>query len=348
MGSQHRRSDFRAHARRAAELVFRGAQIPSNSMGFAEAIAEAHREIGLAADCEPSDRQLRLLYEASTLLHPDSGLRSTQDLRRAYNCLRTAAASTFWTAVWQFITLPFSVVLALVKVLERLVTRHFWKYAALWIIAGVVVVAVVWNQRSDVPTRDSPTAQSASNPLQVIPTQTPVPALASPQVLPTQTPVPLLAPPRALPPQAEPRDPISARLAQIEVESRIAESEADVRDLQAWEAAAQPVVRVVDGDTLDVWFYDQVERVRLLKVDTPERGCPLFDAATAFVRERVEGKRVALRFAPGSPGRDSYGRLLAEVQIQREGRVVDLGSELLDAGLAVPYVPGGPDCLPPG
>ena len=108
------------------------------------------------------------------------------------------------------------------------------------------------------------------------------------------------------------------------------------------------VVRVVDGDTIDVQINGYVERVRLLKVDTPERGCPFFESATAFVRERVAGRQVVLQFPSGTPEWDVYGRLLAEVQYQRGGRVMDLGSELLEAGLAVPYVPGGPDCLPPG
>ncbi len=108
------------------------------------------------------------------------------------------------------------------------------------------------------------------------------------------------------------------------------------------------MVRVVDGDTLDVRVSGYRERVRLLKVDTPERGCPWFEAATEFVRERVEGKQVALRFPSGTPEWDVYGRLLAEVLFQRGGRVLDLGSELMEAGLAMPYVRGGPDCLPPG
>lgn len=306
MGAQRERSDVRAHARRAAELVFLGAQMPSDTIGFAEAIAEAHREIGLAADCQPSDRQLRLLYAASTLLDPDTGLRSPRDLRRAYNCLRTAAASTFWATVWQFITLPFSIVLAFANML-RLVMQHFWKYVALWVIAGVVVVAVVWNQRSVLPAREAPTAQSASNPLQVLPTQTPIPL--RPTATPHLQPTPTLA------------QPVVAR--------------------------AQ-VVRVVDGDTIDVQINGYVERVRLLKVDTPERGCPFFESATAFVRERVQGQSVVLRFPSGTPEWDDYDRLLAEVLFERGGRVVDLGSELIEAGLAVPYVPGGPDCLPPG
>ena len=298
--------------------------MPSNSIGFAEALVEAHREIELAASCELSETQLQLLYEASTLLHPDTGLRSSQDLRRAHNCLRTAAASTFWLGVWRFITLPLSIVMALVKVLQRIVTQHFWKYAALWAIVGVVVVAFVWNSRSAVLAPNAPTIQPVLPSPQVLPTQTPIPLrpTAMPSIPPTPTPVPV--PPTATPPLAS-----TPTLAQPVV-------------------ARAHVVRVVDGDTLDVQVNGHVERVRLLEVDTPERGCPLFETSTVFVRERVAGKQVALRFPSGTPEWDVYERLLAEVLFQRGGRVFDLGSELLEAGLAMPYVRGGPDCLPPG
>ena len=324
MGAQRNQSDFRTHARRAAELVLIGAQMPSDSMGFAEVIAEAHREIGLAANCQPSETQLHLLYEASTLLHPDTGLRSARDLSRAYDCLRTAASSTFWLGVWQFITLPFSIAIALVRVLQRLVTQYLWTYVVLWGIIGVVVVALVWNSRSAVLAPNAPTIQPVLPSPQVLPTQTPIPLrpTAMPSIPPTPTPVPV--PPTATPPLAS-----TPTLAQPVV-------------------ARAHVVRVVDGDTLDVQVNGHVERVRLLEVDTPERGCPLFETSTVFVRERVAGKQVALRFPSGTPEWDVYERLLAEVLFQRGGRVFDLGSELLEAGLAMPYVPGGPDCLPPG
>ena len=325
MGAKSERGDARAHARRAAELVFLGAQMPSNSIGFAEALVEAHREIGLAANCQPSETQLHLLYEASTLLHPDTGLRSARGFEP---CLRLLCArlpaSTFWLGVWQFITLPFSIAIALVRVLQRLVTQYLWTYVVLWGIIGVVVVALVWNSRSAVLAPNAPTIQPVLPSPQVLPTQTPIPLrpTAMPSIPPTPTPVPV--PPTATPPLAS-----TPTLAQPVV-------------------ARAHVVRVVDGDTLDVQVNGHVERVRLLEVDTPERGCPLFETSTVFVRERVAGKQVALRFPSGTPEWDVYGRLLAEVLFQRGGRVFDLGSELLEAGLAMPYVRGGPDCLPPG
>lgn len=108
-----------------------------------------------------------------------------------------------------------------------------------------------------------------------------------------------------------------------------------------------PVLRVVDGDTLEVRNENgEVEHIRLAHVDAPERGCPRFQAATEFVRERVEGKRIRMEKPLDLPNRGSYGRRLREVLVEYRGREINLGDELLAAGLATRYVPGGPDCLP--
>jgi len=78
-----------------------------------------------------------------------------------------------------------------------------------------------------------------------------------------------------------------------------------------------PVVRVIDGDTLIVRYRPpgpMDERVRLLNVDTPERGRPGHREATDALRRLVAGKRVNLDFErPGRPKRDGFGRLLAYV-----------------------------------
>jgi len=108
-----------------------------------------------------------------------------------------------------------------------------------------------------------------------------------------------------------------------------------------------PVLRVIDGDTLEVRNENgEVEHIRLAHVDAPERGCPRFQAATEFVRERVAGKKVRMEKPLDLPNRGSYGRRLREVLVEYRGREINLGDELLAAGLATRYVPGGPDCLP--
>src|SRR4051794_17921982 len=81
------------------------------------------------------------------------------------------------------------------------------------------------------------------------------------------------------------------------------------------------VVRAVDGDTLVVRTDGgDVERVRLIGVDTPEDvkpGVPVqcySRRAAAFTARRLTGRRVVLHV--GRERRDRYGRLLAYVRVQ--------------------------------
>ena len=86
---------------------------------------------------------------------------------------------------------------------------------------------------------------------------------------------------------------------------------------------AWPVVRVVDGDTIRVLYEGRDEPVRLLCIDTPERGESGFEEATEAMRGLVEDREVVLEFErPGEPERDRYGRLLAYVFV--DGRNVNV------------------------
>lgn len=83
----------------------------------------------------------------------------------------------------------------------------------------------------------------------------------------------------------------------------------DAEAVECW-----PVVRVVDGDTIRVIWRGLDEPVRLLRIDTPERGEAGFSEAAEAMRGLVEGRRVRLVWAePGQPERDRWGRLLAYV-----------------------------------
>ena len=53
------------------------------------------------------------------------------------------------------------------------------------------------------------------------------------------------------------------------------------------------VDRVIDGDTLDL---DDGTRVRLIGINTPERGQPYYDDATNFLRNRVENEIVGIEY----------------------------------------------------
>jgi len=87
------------------------------------------------------------------------------------------------------------------------------------------------------------------------------------------------------------------------------------------------VTEVIDGDTLEV---EGVGRVRLIGVDTPERGECGFDAASQALADLVEGRSVVL--LPGAADDvDRYDRLLRYVEVDGD----DAGLSLIESGLAV-------------
>ncbi len=104
-------------------------------------------------------------------------------------------------------------------------------------------------------------------------------------------------------------------------------------------AANATVVAVVDGDTVDLAFGDDDERVRLIGIDTPETKRP--DApvecygpeATAFT-ERLLPAGTAVRVERDVENRDAYGRLLGYVYRAEDGIFVNY--ELVRQGYATP------------
>ncbi|MFO8071047.1 MAG: thermonuclease family protein [Polyangia bacterium] len=77
---------------------------------------------------------------------------------------------------------------------------------------------------------------------------------------------------------------------------------------------------VIDGDTIRVRYRGENERVRLLHIDTPERGENGYREATRALEELLGDGPVEMVFErPGRPARDRYGRLLAYV-LDEQGR----------------------------
>jgi micrococcal nuclease len=99
------------------------------------------------------------------------------------------------------------------------------------------------------------------------------------------------------------------------------------------------VLRVIDGDTLVVRVDGEPRRVRLIGIDTPERGDCGFRRATTELRRRVGGRRVVLEADPTQDREDRYGRLLAYVR--RPGAERTAQEALLRSGWAEVYVYGG-------
>ena len=146
-------------------------------------------------------------------------------------------------------------------------------------------------------------------------TATPVPPTAAPVVVPTDTPIPAADTPA--PPTAAPVPPTETTQPQLP-------------GLQT----AQ-VVRVVDGDTIEVNFDGQQYTVRYILVDTPETKKPntpiqpFGPEATEANRQMVEGQTVYLEKDVSNT--DQYDRLLRYVYLT-DGRMVN--EELLRLGLA--------------
>ena len=89
---------------------------------------------------------------------------------------------------------------------------------------------------------------------------------------------------------------------------------------------------VVDGDTLDV---EGVGRIRLVGVNTPERGQPGYQEAKDFVTRMCLGKTVYLDI-DDEKHYDKYGRVLVVVYAGN----VNINKELLKRGYAeIMYIP---------
>lgn len=89
------------------------------------------------------------------------------------------------------------------------------------------------------------------------------------------------------------------------------------------------VIRVIDGDTVEL---DGRGTVRLLFIDTPEKGEMYYDSAKIFLQEQILGQQVSV--VPGSRARDPYGRLLAFVYL--DTTLINL--ELVRHGFAGMYL----------
>jgi endonuclease YncB( thermonuclease family) len=103
------------------------------------------------------------------------------------------------------------------------------------------------------------------------------------------------------------------------------------------DGTAVEVVRVLDGDTLDVRIDGVRDRVRLLGIDAPEGGDggprePLYAEATAFVERAVTPGGVVLIADHLADDRDRYERLLRHVRLA-DGRW--LAESMLREGLGV-------------
>jgi len=90
------------------------------------------------------------------------------------------------------------------------------------------------------------------------------------------------------------------------------------------------VASVIDGDTVEL---TNGERLRLLAIDTPERGEPFYDDARLLLTRLALGRPA--RVVTSRRERDSYGRLLGYLYIDD---TLLVNKVLLDSGLAYLYL----------
>jgi micrococcal nuclease len=98
------------------------------------------------------------------------------------------------------------------------------------------------------------------------------------------------------------------------------------------------VLKVVDGDTIEITLNGKVERVRFQGINTPETVDTRVAVecygpeASKHMKELLTGKTVQLQKTPGED-RDKYDRLLRYVSL--DGR--DIAAEMLKGGYAISY-----------
>ncbi len=100
-------------------------------------------------------------------------------------------------------------------------------------------------------------------------------------------------------------------------------------------------MHIVDGDTLDAELDGVKVRIRLLGIDTPERGQPGYKEASENLRRLAQDKPVRLERPIGANGKpkrdtDKYGRLLRRVYVDE----TDLSAAQLEGGFAREYFGG--------
>lgn len=76
------------------------------------------------------------------------------------------------------------------------------------------------------------------------------------------------------------------------------------------------VLRIIEGDTIDILYYGKKERIRLLTINTPERNHRGYKQAKKALKKLVSGRKVRLEFeVQGKLKRGGYGRILAYIWV---------------------------------
>lgn len=135
------------------------------------------------------------------------------------------------------------------------------------------------------------------------------------------------APPAPQATQAQPSGPSPPpRWPSIQVEQATADTSASPPRGVALREAAVQVVRVIDGDTLDVLVQGRLTKVRLFGVDAPELNQPFGKEARQATVDLLRGQAVEIE----TSRTDEHGRRVARVRAAG----VDVATKLVEQGAA--------------
>ncbi|MCG6568612.1 nuclease [Tessaracoccus sp. ZS01] len=100
-----------------------------------------------------------------------------------------------------------------------------------------------------------------------------------------------------------------------------------------------PVAGVIDGDTIDVLIDGERTRIRVIGIDTPERGDCGYQEAASAMQSLVQSRDVRIEFDPTQGDTDRYDRLLRHV-FTAEG--ANVAEEIIARGLGREYTYADP------
>lgn len=103
------------------------------------------------------------------------------------------------------------------------------------------------------------------------------------------------------------------------------------------DATTFKVIRVIDGDTVEVLSDGKPLRLRLEGIDAPERGQPYGKSAKEYLADLVAGKKITFV----DLGEDKYKRTIARIRIDG----VDVCESMVKNGFAWHYVKYAKDDL---
>lgn len=103
-----------------------------------------------------------------------------------------------------------------------------------------------------------------------------------------------------------------------------------VKELRELGTFTGKVIGIKDGDTFEVLYDNQPERVRLAEIDCPEKAQAFGTKAKQFASDLCFGKTVTVI----NTGRDHYGRIVGKV-VTEDG--INVNEELVKAGFAWHY-----------